>query len=179
MSNKRKITRFSRRYESFLSEASNEEIVSISKELTEEMSSQIRSANLNAMAILAISIVALLMSITLVTDLSTSISSTIKNTIFLLRMIAIALMCITMMVAYIVIQRISSASSFSPLMWRRIRETATDENTYEQMDAVRALDFALVSAKNLNVTATLTLVLSGMIMGISYIYQTMAAAGYM
>jgi len=83
------------------------------------------------------------------------------------------------MIAYIVIQRISSASSFSPLMWRRIRETATDENTYEQMDAVRALDFALVSAKNLNVTATLTLVLSGMIMGISYIYQTMAAAGYM
>ena len=179
MAKKRKLTRFRNRYSTFLSEASNEEIVSISKELTEEFSAQIKSVNSNAVALLGIAMVAMIFAISLIADLSTSVSAAVKNVIFLMRMISVSFMCLTCLISYLVLQKISSASSVSPLMWRHIRETATDENAYELIDAVRALDFAVASSKNLNVTAALTLVLSGMIMGISYIYQTMAAAGYM
>ena len=91
----------------------------------------------------------------------------------------IAFMCITALIAFLVIQKVNKASSFSPLMWRHIRETASDETAYEQMDAVRSLDFFVSSAKNLNVTAALTLVLSGIFLGFSYIYQMMAASGYL
>ena len=176
MSNKAKPSKFSRRYETFLSEASNEEIVSISKELAEEMNAQIKSTTVTALTLLGISMGALILSISLVTDLA---ASSIKNMIFLMRMISIAFMCITALIAFLVIQKVNKASSFSPLMWRHIRETASDETAYEQMDAVRSLDFFVSSAKNLNVTAALTLVLSGIFLGFSYIYQMMAASGYM
>ena len=179
MSNKAKLTKFSRRYESFLSEASNEEIVSISKELADEMNSQIKATNVNALTLLGISMGALILSISLVSDLSSSIASTIKNTIFLMRMISIAFMCMTALISFLVLQKVTAASSYSPLIWRHIRETASDEKAYEQMDAVRKLDFLVSSAKNLNVTASLTLVLSGVFLGFSYIYQMMAASGYM
>lgn len=179
MSNKAKLPKFSRRYESFLSEASNEEIVSISKELADEMNSQIKSTNVTALTLMGISMGALILSISLVTDLSTTIASTIKNTIFLMRMISIAFMCITALISFLVLQKVIKASSYSPLIWRHIRETASDEKAYEQMDAVRSLDFLVSSAKNLNVTAALTLVMSGFILGFSYIYQMMAASGYL
>ena len=179
MSNKAKPSKFSRRYETFLSEASNEEIVSISKELAEEMNAQIKSTAVTALTLLGISMGALILSISLVTDLAASIASSIKNMIFLMRMISIAFMCITALIAFLVIQKVNKASSFSPLMWRHIRETASDETAYEQMDAVRSLDFFVSSAKNLNVTAALTLVLSGIFLGFSYIYQMMAASGYL
>ena len=164
MSNKAKPSKFGRRYETFLSEASNEEIVSISKELAEEMNAQIKSTTVTALTLLGISMGALILSISLVTDLAASIASSIKNMIFLMRMISIAFMCITALIAFLVIQ---------------IRETASDETAYEQMDAVRSLDFFVSSAKNLNVTAALTLVLSGIFLGFSYIYQMMAASGYL
>lgn len=178
MAKKRKLTRFRNRYSTFLSEASNEEIVSISKELTEEFSAQIKSVNSNAVALLGIAMVAMIFAISLIADLSTSVSAAVKNVIFLMRMISVSFMCLTCLISYLVLQKISSASSVSPLMWRHIRETATDENAYELIDAVRALDFAVASSKNLNVTAALTLMLSGLFMGFSYVYQMMAAAGY-
>ena len=69
--------------------------------------------------------------------------------------------------------------SHSPLYWRHIRETATDESAYEQMDSIRNLDFTITSARNLNLTATLTLVIAGLLLGFSYIYQMMATSGYL
>ena len=179
MAKKRKLTRFSNRYSTFLSEASNEEVISISKELAEEFSAQIKSVNSNAVALLGISMVTMIFAISLVTDLSSTVSAAVKNTIFLMRMISISFMCLTCLIAYLVMQKISRASSVSPLMWRHIRETATDENAYELIDAVRALDFAVASSKNLNTTAALTLMLAGLFMGFSYVYQMMAAAGYL
>ena len=178
MAKKRKLTRFSKRYSSFLSDASNEEIVSISKELADEFSSQIKSVNTNAMALLGISIIALIFAISLVTDLSSTVSVAVKNVIFLMRMFAVTFICLTCLICYLVIQRVSRASSVSSLMWRHVRESASDDKAYELIDAVRVLDFAVASAKNLNVTATLTLMLGGLFMGFSYVYQMMVGAGY-
>jgi surfactin synthase thioesterase subunit len=112
VSNKAKPSKFSRRYETFLSEASNEEIVSISKELAEEMNAQIKSTTVTALTLLGISMGALILSISLVTDLAASIASSIKNMIFLMRMISIAFMCITALIAFLVIQKVNKASSF-------------------------------------------------------------------
>lgn len=178
MSNRKRVPHFGQRYDSFLSEASNEEIVSTSKELMDVIASQIRLININALTLLGISMASLILSISLVADLSSSIGSSVKNVIFLLRMISIAFLCITGLIAYLVLQRVMRASSYSPLYWRHVRETATDESAYEQMDSVRQLDFTITSARNLNLTATLTLVIAGLFLGISYIYQMMAASGY-
>jgi len=175
---RKRVSSFEQRYDSFLSEASNEEVVSISKELMDVIATQIRSINLNALTLLGISLASLILSISLVADLSSSISGSIKNTIFLLRMISIAFMCITSLIAYLVLQRVMRTYSYSPLYWRHVRETATDESAYEQMDSIRNLDFTITSARNLNLTATLTLVLAGLFLGFSYIYQMMAASGY-
>ena len=178
MSRKR-ISSFEKRYDSFLSEASNEEVVSISKELMDVIASQIRSINLNALTLLGISMASLILSISLVSDLSSSITGSTKNIIFLLRMTSIAFMCITSLISYLVIQRVMRSYSHSPLYWRHVRETATDESAYEQMDSIRNLDFTITSARNLNLTATLTLVMAGLFLGFSYIYQMMAASGYL
>lgn len=163
----------------FLSEASNEEIVSISKELTDEISSQVRTVGNTALTLLAISLISLILSISLVADLSGTLSGATKNTIFLLRMISIAFLCLTALIAYLVVSKTTYASSYSALMWRRIRETASDETVYEHMGAVRGLNYSLASSKNLSVLATLTLVLAGLFLGMSYIYQMMAVSGYL
>ena len=52
----RRFSKFSKKYSLFLSEASNEEIVSISKELTDEIAVQVRAVNIAALAILSVSV---------------------------------------------------------------------------------------------------------------------------
>ena len=91
---RKRVSSFEKRYDSFLSEASNEEVVSISKELMDVIATQIRSINLNALTLLGISMASLILSISLVSDLSSSITGSTKNIIFLLRMTSIAFMCV-------------------------------------------------------------------------------------
>ena len=56
----RRFSKFSKKYSLCLAEASNEEIVSISKELTDEIAVQVRAVNIAALAILSVSVIALL-----------------------------------------------------------------------------------------------------------------------
>lgn len=79
----RRFSKFSKKYSLFLSEASNEEIVSISKELTDEIAIQIRFVNIAAMVVLSISIVALLIVIMLLSAANGPISSFERIIVFL------------------------------------------------------------------------------------------------
>lgn len=178
MSTKKNALQFGRKYDLFLSEASNEEIVSISKELLDVFDARLRSINLNALTLMGISMVSMILSISLVSDLSTALSGSTKNIIFLMRMIAIAFMGLTLLVSYLALQKVSQAIAYAPLYWKNVRETATDESAYQHSDSIRTIDFMAGSAKNLNLVATLTLVIAGLSLAVSYIFQMMAASGY-
>lgn len=178
MSNRKNALQFGKKYDLFLSEASNEEIVSISKELLNVFDARLRSINLNSLTLLGISMASLILSISLVSDLSSALSGSTKNIIFLMRMIAIAFIGLTLLISYLALQKVSQAISYAPLFWKNVRETASDESAYQHSDSVHTLDFMAGSAKNLNLVATLTLVIAGLFLTISYIYQMMAASGY-
>ena len=135
--------KFSRKYGLFLSDASNEEIVSVSKELMNEMSSEVKSVNSNAMALLAASLVSLILMISLVAGMDSSLQGGSKSIVFLTRITAIAMLCMSSVVAAAVISRMSDASSISSILWRNVRETADDERAYEQTQAVKVISSLL------------------------------------
>lgn len=174
-----KKTRFGNKYGFFLSDASNEEVVSISKELTDEFSAQTKTVNCTALALLAISMGSMFLAISMVMDTSSVASTGYKNVLFLMRMIGIAFLCLSALVAALVVQKAMKVSSFSALIWRHIRETASDENTYEQINVVKTINFELSSAKSMIVTGSMMIVFSGIFLGFSYVIQMMAASGYL
>ena len=55
--------RFGRKYDYFLSEASNEEIVAVSKELTDGLSEQARLVFRGAAALISVTILSLILSV--------------------------------------------------------------------------------------------------------------------
>ena len=94
-----KLGKFVKKYGLFLSEASNEEIVSVSKELMNEMSSEVKTTNVGAVSILATSIVSLILMISLISGMDTSLVGTAKSIVFLTRITAVALLCISSILA--------------------------------------------------------------------------------
>lgn len=178
MSRKMKLPRFGKKYGFFLSDASNEEIVSISKELSDEMSDQARFANGTSIAVLGIAVFSVILSILLISGLDASVSGSAKSTIFLFRMISVAFFGLASLVAYVALANTLEATSVSTLLWRHVREPASDENAYEQMQAVRKLGHMVILAKNLVRMSLLILVIGGLMLGTSYIYQMMILSGY-
>ena len=90
-----KIGKFSRKYGLFLSNASNEEVVSVSKELMNGMVTEVKITLNTAIAVLATSVIALLLMISVISGASTTLVGTAKSIVFLTRIAAIALVCIT------------------------------------------------------------------------------------
>ena len=82
--------KFSKKYGLFLSDASNEEIVSVSKELLNGMSDEVKSVNATALALLASSLVSLILLISLVSGMDSTLTGNLKAIIFLTRISAIA-----------------------------------------------------------------------------------------
>lgn len=171
--------KFSKKYGLFLSDASNEEIVSVSKELMNEMSSEVKSANGTALALLASSLVSLILMISLVSTLSTSLVGISKSIVFLTRITAIALLCMSAVVAGIIILRMSDASSISSILWRNVRETADDERAYEQTQAVKVIGNLLNSSKKQMKMSAMAIAFAGIILGFGFIYELLIVAGYM
>jgi hypothetical protein len=171
--------KFSRKYGLFLSDASNEEIVSVSKELMNEMSSEVKSANSTALALLASSLISLILMISLVSTLNTSLVGLSKSIVFLTRITAIALLCMSAVVAGLIIVRMSDASSISSILWRNVRETADDERAYEQTQAVKVIGNLLNSSKKQMKMSAIAIAFAGIILGFGFIYELLIVAGYM
>ena len=138
--------KFAKKYGLFLSDASNEEIVSVSKELMNGMSAEIKTVSNTSVAILASALVALILMISLVSTLDSSLTGSAKSFVFLTRITAIALLVITSTLACVVMMRMSDASSISSILWRNIRETADDESAYEQTQAVKVISTLLMAS---------------------------------
>ena len=173
-----KAGKFSKKYGLFLSDASNEEIVSVSKELMNELSSEIKSVNTVALAILAISSISMILMISLIAGLDNSLSGLSKSMVFLTRITAIALLCMSAVVSGIVVSRMSDASSISSILWRNIRETANDEMAYEQTNAIKTISNILAASKNQIKMSVLTIAVAGLILGAGFIYELLVAASY-
>ena len=173
-----KIGKFSRKYGLFLSNASNEEIVSVSKELMNGMSAELKITHNTAVALLATSLIGLIMMISLISGMSTVLIGTAKSIIFLTKISAIAMICIAAVLSAKVIMSLSDASFIASIIWRNVRETANDESAYEQTQAVRVISSILVVAKQYIKLAALAVAISIVLLGAGYVYEAMVAAGY-
>lgn len=173
-----KLGKFVKKYGLFLSDASNEEIVSVSKELMNEMSAEVKTENNGAVAILATSIVSLILMISLITGMNSSLVGTSKSIVFLTRITAVALLCISSILACRVMMTMSDASSISSVLWRNIRETADDESAYEQTQAVRVISTLLTASKQHIKMAALAIALAAIILGSGFIYEMLVVASY-
>ena len=173
-----KIGKFSKKYGLFLSEASNEEIVSVSKELMDGMSAEIKSVNPTALALLGTSVLSLILMITLVSGMETTLTGTLKSVVFLTRILAIAFLCMSAIVAGLVIGRASDASSISTLLWRNVRETANDERAYEQIQAIRVAGVLMNSSKTLVKVAALIIAFAGLALAAGFTLELLAASSY-
>ena len=173
-----KIGKFSRKYGLFLSNASNEEVVSVSKELMNGMVTEVKITLNTAIAVLATSVIALLLMISVISGASTTLVGTAKSIVFLTRIAAIALVCITTVFSAKVIMSLSDASFIASVIWRNVRETASDESAYEQTQAVRVIGSIMSVAKQYIKLAALALALAVVLLGAGYLYESLIVAGY-
>ncbi len=173
-----KLGKFVKKYGLFLSDASNEEIVSVSKELMNEMSAEVKTVHNGAVAILATSIVSLILMISLISGMSTTLVGTEKSIVFLTRITAVALLCISAILGCKVMMSMSDASSISSVLWRNVRETANDERAYEQAQAVRVISTLLTSSKQHIKMAALAIGLAAIVLGAGFIYEMLIVASY-
>ena len=173
-----KTGKFSRKYGLFLSDASNEEIVSVSKELMNGMSAEIKVTHNTSVALLATSMIALIMMISLISGMTITLIGTAKSIIFLTQITAIAMICMTAALAAKVVMSLSDASFIASIIWRNVRETANDESAYEQTQAVRVISSILAVSKQYVKLAALALAISIIVLGAGYIYEAMVVAGY-
>ena len=173
-----KTGKFSKKYGLFLSDASNEEIVSVSKELLNGMSDEVKSVNATALALLASSLVSLILLISLVSGMDSTLTGNLKAIIFLTRISAIALLCLSAFTASLSISKMSDASSISSILWRNIRETADDEREYEQTQAVKAIGVLVTASKRMMKLTAVAIAIAGMILGFGFVFELLAASSY-
>lgn len=173
-----RLSKFSRKYGFFLSDATNEEIVSISKELSDEMAHQIKSLNVSALALMGISSISLLLSILLISQSTESVATNVKLVLFFLRSAAIVLMVLSALIAFLAVSLAQDANAVSPLMWKNIRETADDEKAYEQMATIKYLNKLVFRARNEVKASALVMALGGLLLGVAFIIQLFSSAGY-
>lgn len=173
-----RIGKFSKKYGLFLSDASNEEIVSVSKELMDGMSAEIKTVNTTALALLGTSILSLILMITLVSGLNTSLTGTMKSIVFLTRILAIAFLCMSAIVAGLVVGKASDASSISTLLWRNVRETASDEMAFEQIQAIKVTGVLMKSSKILVKVAAIIIALAGLALAAGFTLELLVASSY-
>ena len=173
-----KVGKFSRKYGMFLSDASNEEIVSVSKELMNGVSSEIKSVNSTAIGLLGISILSVILMISLISNTELTVSGTLKAIVFLTRILSIALLCMSAILAGLVIGKASDASSVSSILWRNVRENINDDMAYEQIQAVRVTGALLTSSKAIVKMAALIIAIAGALLAVGFILELLSAYSY-
>lgn len=173
----KKLNKFSRKYSWFISEASEEEIVSISKELFEVMSQQIKSLLAIAPMLLAVCITSLIATLWIIFNLDAEIRE-FERPIELVRIMSVGVMCLGVAASSMALDSSLKSSSSSALMWRRVRETADDQNVYEQRLTIVRLNKMLNSIKN-RMTASIILTISGVIIvALTYVVIMLSDMGY-
>lgn len=170
--------KFGKKYGLFLSDASNEEIVSVSKELMNEMSSEVKTVNTTALALLAASLVSSILMISLVSGMGSTLVGTSQSIVFLTRITAIALLCISAVIASIVMLRMTDASSISSILWRNVRETADDERAYEQTQAIKVISTLLNTCKKHVKISAMAMAFAVIALGSGFIYELLVTASY-
>lgn len=173
-----RIGKFSRKYGLFLTDASDEEIVSVSKELMNGLSHEVKSVNTTALALLGTSVLSLILLILLISGLGDIASGQLKSVIFLTRLLPLALLCMSAFVAGHVVGKAADASSISTLLWRNIRETVDGDMAYEQIQAIKVAGMLVNSSKMLVKMAALMIALAGAVFGIGYILELLMASSY-
>ena len=173
-----KTDKFSRKYGLFLSDATNEEVVSVSKELMNGISQEIRSLNGTALGTLGVSVISLLLMISLLSVSSITVTGGLKAVVFLTRILAVALLCISAFLSAMVMSRASDASSISSFLWRNVREQADDDKAYEQSQSVRKAGMIMASSKALIKMAALILAFAALSFGIGYTLELLSAYSY-
>lgn len=173
-----KIGKFSGKYGLFLSDASNEEVVSVSKELMNGVSSEIKSVNSTAIGLLGISILSVIFLISFISTAEISVTGFLKAIVFLTRILSIALLCMAAIFAGLIIGKASDASSISSLLWRNVRENVSDEMAYEQIQAIRIAGTLLTSSKALVKVAALTVAIAGLLLAVGFTLELLSAYSY-
>ena len=168
---------FSKKYSLFLSEASNEEIVSISKELSDEIANQVRVVNIASLVVLCVSVLALLMVLFMMSAIDGPVTYLNKLMTFV-RIASLTMLCFGALLSASALNKALKALSASPLMWRHVRETATDELVYEQTLAINRLNKLLYRSRNQLSTATLLVVVGSVVMGVTYALELLSSMGY-
>ena len=172
-----RLSKFSRRYSQFLSEADNDEIVAISKELTGELSGQIRSVSTTAVILLCLSTISLMVSIILAAMIENN-HVVYSNYITMMRIAGMMAFIFACILSSSAVSRALKASGISPLLWRNIREAPTDEKAYEQMVAVKKLNKMLYTTRNSLTSATKMTVAGAIATGLSFIFTMFAKMGH-
>ena len=162
----------------FLSDASNEEVVSVSKELMNGISSEIRSVNGSALALLGISVVSLVLMIASLFGTDISVTGGLKSVVFLTRVLAIAMLSMSAVISGMVISKASDASTISTLLWRNVREMADDDMAYEQIQAIKVSGMLMNTSKMLVKMAAIIIAIAGLCFGLGYILEMLSAYSY-
>lgn len=174
---KRRFSNFSTKYSQFLSEASNEEVVAISKELSDEIANQVRVVNIASLVVLSITVISLLFVVFLISVIEGPVTSLSKIVSFI-RFGTLAMFCLAALLSSSALSKALRALSASPLMWRHVRETATDELVYEQSLAINRLNKLLFRSRNQLSTSAYLVVTASVVLGITYAMDLLSSMGY-
>jgi len=162
------ISKFSKKYGWFLSDATNEEILSISKELAGQMSSETKNNTLISAIVLSTSMIVLIVMLFFSFDFQT-LSATYKNIAIMARLAGVLLVIAATIFSTSSLVKFLRASSLAPIMWRTVREAVSDESVYESMNMVKTMNQLSFSGRNNMEFALLTLTTGSILFAISMI----------
>jgi len=171
-----KLKNFSKSYSVFISSASNDEIIYISKELSNELAEQSNDLRRNSLLILTVSIVAMLAS-SIIIVMNGMLSGQYQSVMAVLKLVSLLLMAVAIILACFAAESSIMASSMSPLMWRRIRENVDEAKVNEQIEAIRLLYKKVYTGRNLLSFSIYTLSIGAVVMAFVLIISLMVSAG--
>lgn len=173
-----KLEKFSKKYGFFTSDASNEEIVAISKELSDVMYDHTKSLGNNAVAMLALSVASIVFGLFILTMVPI-LSGNYKTIVFFIRIASISMFIAGTVFAFLALAQSQKAASISPMMWRNVRETASDEKVYEQMLATKTINKHIYTSRNNLKSSGLFLLIGSILIALAFFIQRLVEAGYL
>jgi len=172
-----KLKNFSKSYSMFISKASKDEIIYISKELSNELAEQSNDLRRNSLWVLTVSIIALIAS-SIIIILNGTVSGQYLNLTTIMKLVSLLFMCVAIALACMSVEASITASSMSPLIWRKIRENVDDAKANEQIEAIRLLNKKVYTGRNLMSFSVYCISLGAIVMALVLIVSLMVSAGY-
>jgi len=173
-----KLPKFGSKYQFFLSDASNDEIVSISKELSDEIVLQASSMTRSSIAAMALD-AAILFCILIMMLLGLGYQTQYDSIFIFVRIGVLAVLCIALFMSSSAFSKGIRVQSVSTIMWRTIREAPNDEAAYEQIAAINRANKMMFTGRNDLSTSNMLVILSVVITVIIYIIGFLTHEGYL